>query len=196
MKKPDLPSPLRDAAEALDRELERYGSLAADLRHEPATSEKSLRRSARILQGLGESEQLLGQHLGRLVAAIDARRQQQEATVAEVQRLAEGVRRRAELFGALLQRCDALAKKAAHANSILQQEVENESEAEGLIAFEQTAVGLQELVREAEAIGEDAKAGDFADVARQTEGLRAQLTSAHKKIIAMCERYRQGRVVH
>ena len=48
MRKPDLPSPLRDAAEALDRELERYAELAADLKREPATSEKSLRRSARI----------------------------------------------------------------------------------------------------------------------------------------------------
>jgi hypothetical protein len=113
-----------------------------------------------------------------------------------VQRLAETVRERAELFGALLQRCDALAKKAAHANAILQEEAAKESDADGLVTFEQTAVGLQELVREAEAIGEDAKAGDFADVARQTEGLRAQLTSAHKKIVAMCERYRQGRVVH
>ena len=90
MRKPDLPSPLRDAAEALDRELERYATLAADLKREPATSEKSLRRSARILQGLAETEQLLGQHLGRLVAAIDARRIQQEATTAEVQHLAGG----------------------------------------------------------------------------------------------------------
>src|SRR5215468_1947269 len=109
MRKPDLPSPLRDAAEALDRELERYASLAAELAREPATSEKSLRRSARILQGLGETEQLLGQHLGRLVAAIDARRVQQEATVADVQRLAERLRDRSQLFGELLQRCDALA---------------------------------------------------------------------------------------
>jgi hypothetical protein len=48
MRKSALPSPFRDAAEALDRELERYATLAGELRREPVTSEKSLRRSARI----------------------------------------------------------------------------------------------------------------------------------------------------
>jgi ABC-type transporter Mla subunit MlaD len=198
MRKPLMPpSPLRDAAQALDQELERYGALAAELGREPATTEKSLRRSARLLQGLGETEHLLGQHLGRLVAAIEARREQQEATVAKVQHLAEHVRERSQLFGELLGRCDTLAKKAAAANAVLQQGAATETEAEAsLLAFEQTAGGLEALAAEAQAIGEAARAGNFPDVARQTDGLHAQLTSAHRKILAVCERFRQGRVVH
>ena len=197
MRKPALSSPLRDAAEALDQALERYAALADDLRHEPATSEKSLRRSARILQALGETEQLLGQHLGRLVEAIDARRRRQEATVTDVQRLAEGLRERSELFGSLLQRCDALAKRAADANAVLQEGAAAEADADSsVIVFEQTAAGLEALADEARAIGEAARTGNFPDVARQTDGLEAQLLSAHKKILLMCERYRQGRVVH
>jgi chromosome segregation ATPase len=197
MRKPDLPSPLRDAAEALDRELERYAALAADLKREPATSEKSLRRSARILQGLAETEQQLGQQLGRLVAAIEARRTQQEATTAEVQRLAGLVQSRTSLFADLLQRCDALAKKAAEAGSTLQESAAGESEPEGnLAALEITAAELDALAREADAIGVAARDGDFADIARQTDGLKAQLTAAHRKLVATCERFRQGRVVH
>jgi DNA repair exonuclease SbcCD ATPase subunit len=197
MRKPALPSPLRDAAEALDQALERYAALAADLRHEPATSEKSLRRSARILQALGETEQLLGQQLGRLVEAIDARRRRQETTVADVQRLAEELRGRSELFGELLQRCDVLAKRAADANAILQEGAASDADADSsVIVFEQTAAGLEQLAGEARAIGDAARAGNFPDVARQTDGLEAQLLSAHKKILVMCERYRQNRVVH
>lgn len=197
MRKPALPSPLRDAAEALDQALERYATLAGDLRREPATSEKSLRRSARILQALGETEQLLGQELGRLVGAIDARRRRQEATVADVQRLADGLRERSELFGQLLQRCDALAKRAADANAVLQQGTVADADADAsVIVFEQTAAGLEALAGEARAIGDAARAGNFPDVARQTDGLEAQLLSAHKKILLMCEKYRQGRVVH
>jgi chromosome segregation ATPase len=196
VRRPALPSPLRDAAEALDRELERYGALAAELRQEPGTSEKSLRRSARILQGLSETEQLLGQHLARLITAIETRRQQQEATVAEVQRLAEAVRDRGQLFADLLQRCDALAKKAADANALLQRGVADSASDASLVAFEQTAIGLEELAQEAQAIGEAARAGSFVDVARHTDGLHAQLVSAHKKLVAMCDRFRQGRVVH
>jgi hypothetical protein len=197
MRKPALPSPLRDAAEALDQALERYATLAADLQREPATSEKSLRRSARILQALGETEQLLAQQLGRLVEAIDARRRRQETTVADVQRLADGLRERSELFGELLKRCDALAKRAADANAVLQEGAAPEADADtSVIVFERTAAGLEALADEARAIGAAARAGNFPDVARQTDGLEAQLLSAHKKILIMCERYRQGRVVH
>ena len=192
-----MPSPLRDAAEALDRELERYAELAADLRREPATTEKGLRRSARILQGPGETEQLLAQHLGRLVAAIDARRAQQETTTAKVQRLAALVQGRSLLFGDLLQRCDALAKKAAEASATLQQRAAEESEADaGLTALEHSAAGLVELAQEAESIGVAARDGNFPDVARQTDGLKAQLTAAHQKLVGTCERFRQGRVIH
>jgi chromosome segregation ATPase len=197
MRKPVRSSPLRDAAEALDEALERYAELAADLEREPATSEKSLRRSARILQSLGETEQVLGQQLGRLVEAIDARRRRQEATVADVQRLAEELRERSELFGQLLQRCDVLAKRAAEANAVLQGGAAADADADtSVIVFEQTAAGLEALAGEARAIGDAARSGNFPDVARQTDGLEAQLLSAHKKILAMCERYRQGRVVH
>ena len=197
MRKPVLPSPLRDAAEALDREIERYAALAEDLRREPGTSEKSLRRSARLLQGLAETEALLGQHLGRLVAAVDARRAQQEAATADVQRLAALVQARTQLFAQLLERCDALAKRAAHASTSLQQRAGDETEAEAsLAALEHTAAGLEELALEAESIGAAAREGNFPDVARQTDGLHAQLTSAHQKLVATCERFRQGRVVH
>src|SRR5512143_2133839 len=113
-------SPLRDAAEALDRELDRYAALADDLRREPASSEKSLRRSGRLLQNLADSEAMLRQHLGGLVAAIDARRRQQEATAGEVARLTTAIQGRTELFDALLQRCDTLAKRATQANLTLQ----------------------------------------------------------------------------
>ena len=197
MRKPALPSPLRDAAEALDRELERYGELAADLGRESGATEKSLRRSARILQGLAETEQLLGQHLGRLVAAIEARRTQQEATTAEVQRLAALVQGRSQLFGELLARCDALAKKAAQASAVLQERAADETEADAsLVALEHTAAGLEELAQEAESIGSAARDGNFPDVARQTDSLKAQLTAAHQKLVATCERFRAGRSIH
>lgn len=196
MAKAAPPSPLRDAAEALDRELDRYATLADDLRREPVTSEKSLRRSGRLLQNLADSEALLRQHLGGLVAAIDARRRQQETTAADVVRLTAAIQGRTELFDDLLRRCSMLAQRATDANLTLQRRAEEGSDEGGLGAFEETAAGLQELVDEAEAIGDAARAGDFADVARQTEGLRAQLASARQKLLATCERQRQGRVVH
>jgi chromosome segregation ATPase len=195
MRKAQLPSPLRDAAEALDRELERYDALAAELRREPATSEKSLRRSARILEGLSEAEGLLGQCLGRLVAAIDARRRQQEATVADVQRLALAVQERGGRFAELMARWDALARRAADANAELQRGGETGT-AEGQVALEHTAAALATLADEARAIGDAARTDGFADVARNADGLHAQLVSAHRKVVALVDRMRQGRVVH
>jgi hypothetical protein len=193
VRKPPVPSPLRDAADALDRELARYGSLAAELARESATSEKGLRRCARLLAGLAETEQLLAQHLGALVAAIDARRQAQETSAAEVQRLATLVQERTALFQGLLERCDALGKQAALVNA----ELQRETAAGGTDAvFQQTAASLEALAEEAGAIGDAARAGDFADVARQTDGLRAQLLAARKKVLAMCGRGGPDRVIH
>jgi uncharacterized coiled-coil DUF342 family protein len=194
MRKPAPSSPLRDAAEALDRELERYGSLAAELKRESATSEKGLRRCARLLAGLADAEQELAQHLGRLVAAIDARRRAQEASAAEIERVAAVVQERSHLFQELLARCDALGKRAAAVNAELQERTAGGTADDA--AFERTAAGLEELAGEAQAIGDAARAGNFPDVARQTDGLRAQLVSAHKKILAMCERSGTDRVVH
>jgi hypothetical protein len=193
MAKPAVPSPLRDAAEALDRELERYGSLAAELRRESPTSEKGLRRSAHLLAGLAETEQLLAQHLGALVAAIDTRRRAQEANAAEVERLAALVKERTEAFQSLLARCDALGKKAAVVNADLQRQAAGGDD--GLV-FEQTAASLEALAEEARSIGDDARSGNFADVARQTDGLHAQLRAAHKKVLAMCGPAGPDRVIH
>ena len=196
MKKP-IPSPLCEAADALDQELDRYATLAGDLRSEPANSEKGLRRCARILQGLAESEEQLRRRLGRLVTAIDTRRRQQEATAAEVARLTDLVQERTRLFQDLLVRCDSLAKRATQANAMLKRRAEDGAESEAsLVAFEETAEGLQTLVSEAEAIGDAARVGNFPDVARQTDGLRAQLASVREKLLATCERFRQGRALH
>ncbi len=80
---------------------------------------------------------------------------------------------------------------------MLQERTASESEPEGnLAALEITAAGIEELAREADAIGVAARDGDFADIARQTDSLKAQLTAAHRKLVATCERFRQGRVVH
>jgi len=185
-------SPLRDAAEALDQELERYGSLAADLERESPTSEKGLRRCARLLAGLAETEQLLAQHLGTLVAAIETRRRAQEASAAEVQRLAGLVQERTRLFQSLLERCDALGKKAAVVNADLQHDVAGSDRH----VFQQAAASLEALADEARAIGDDARGGNFADVARQTDGLHAQLVSAHKKVLALCGPDGSHRVIH
>jgi hypothetical protein len=62
--------------------------------------------------------------------------------------------------------------------------------------LQQVAASLEALVDEAGAIGDAARTASFADVARQTDGLRAQLLSAHKKILAMCEREGGDRVTH
>jgi hypothetical protein len=197
MRKPDLPSPLRDAAEALDRELERYAALAADLKREPATSEKSLRRSARILQGLAETEQLLGQHLGRLVAAIDARRTQQEATTAEVQRSRASSSRGRRSSPTCCSAATRWRRRRPRPARRCRRRAAGESEPEGnLAALEITAAGSTSSRAKPDAIGVAARDGDFADIARQTDGLKAQLTAAHRKLVATCERFRQGRVVH
>jgi hypothetical protein len=142
-----------------------------------------------------DAEDVLAQCLARLVAAIDARRRRQEATVADVQRLAVAVHDRSRRLVDLLQRWEALARQAADANAELQCDGATDTDAR-VAAFEQAAAKLATLGAEAEAIGDAAREEEFTDVARNADGLRAQLRSAQRKLDAVCERMRRGRVVH
>src|SRR5262245_45707127 len=101
------------AAEALERELDRYEQVAANLERERLDSEKTLRRAAQALSTVGDIGTRLGEHLGALLSAITIVRERQEALTATIRTSAERIQQRSEALGALLQRWATLGEHAA-----------------------------------------------------------------------------------
>ncbi len=182
-------STLSAAAEALELELERYDELVVGLERERLDSEKSLRRAAQMLTALADGETRLGEQLTTLVGAITTARERQQAHAQTVQTCAEHVRQRSEVLTALLQRFQALGDDAAAVTRLVQS-TSNERRnpnggtrgAESGMAFDEVDERLTRLADEAESLAQSAHAEHFAELARQGEGLRAQVLAARNKL--------------
>jgi len=171
------------AAEALESELGRYEQLASTLERERLDSEKNLRRAAQTLGTVGDIGARLGEYLAGLLSAIHDVRARQEALTATIQTNAERIRQRSQALSALLQRWATLGQHAAEVNRLAQQPPDQERDSNGSgAAFEELNGRLTQLADEAQLFAETAEAEQFADLARQAEGLRAQILSVRNKL--------------
>ncbi len=176
------------AAEALERELQRYEALARDLARERLDSEKTLRRAAQALNSLRESEARLGESLAQLVNEISQARERQQAHAASVATCAEHVAQRTNALGALLARWSAIGGEAAEVTRLVQR-VGAEPATNGggggndlTTTFEAIEQRLARLAEEADALSRAAVDDSFADLAKQADGLRQQVLGSLNKV--------------
>jgi len=180
----NVTSPLFAAAEAFERELGRYQQLALSLERERLDSEKSLRRAAQSLGGIGDISDRLGGHLGALLSALTEARVRQESLSSSIQASAERIKQRGEILSALLQRWATLGEHAAELNRLTQRNPDEERGSNGGgAAFDELNNRLTQLAAEAQSFAETATSERFADLARQGEELRAHILSLRNKLL-------------
>jgi chromosome segregation ATPase len=178
---------LTAAAEALERELQRYDALARDLERERLDSEKTLRRAAQTLDGLRDSEIRLRDTLAQLVGEISDARERQQAQAASVAACAEQVGRRSDVLSALLGRWTALGGEAAEVTRLVQR-MAAEPTSNGAAAadlanpFDEIEQRLSRLAQDAEALRRAAAEESFGDLAKQADGLRQQVLGSLNKV--------------
>jgi chromosome segregation ATPase len=175
------------AAEALERELQRYETLALELARERLDSEKTLRRATQALTSLRESEARLGETLAQLVAEISEARERQQTQAATVASCAEQVAQRTNALGALLDRWAAIGGEAAEVTRLVQtvatEPATNGGAGADLAAtFDEVEHRLSRLAEEAHALSQAALADSFSDLAKQADGLRQQVLSSLNKV--------------
>jgi chromosome segregation ATPase len=175
------------AAEALERELQRYEALARDLARERLDSEKTLRRAAQALTGLRESETRLGESLTQLVDEISQARERQQAQAATVASCAEQVAQRTDALGALLARWSSIGTEAAEVTRLLQRVAAEPATNGGAAAdltttFTEVEQRLSRLADDAETLSRAALADSFGDLAKQADGLRQQVLGSLNKV--------------
>ena len=189
MSQPSRPR-LADAAAVLDAALDRYERLVAALVEQPLTSEKSVRRAARTLGELQESEQQLATAMQQLVATIGTARDAHHARATTVRERAAAIQARSEALAALAERWQALGTGATEVGRLVQSAeapaaVGGNGEASTWLADIDTRIAA--LVAEADELERLATESGFDDLARQAESLRLQLHSARNKLHLLVE---------
>ena len=192
--------PLVEAAEALEDELRRLGSVAHEAQRLPLDSQRNLERTREKLAELGAVDERLRPLVAALMAAVKQLVDDQQAQAVALGARTEEVRRRAEAFQALMLRYAELGKSFHELNELVQ-EFAGSGLAKGPPAAEPPSLetvqaSIARLVDAATEVAQAARSDGFEDVARQADSLRQQLLAARNKLNLVAERHDRARAVH
>lgn len=182
------PSPLVAAAIAFDTALETFSRLSDLLAKTEIDGEKALERAAGILTEIANTEESLGALAQRLMSALTAARDRQQAQAAEVTERAKGVETASRTFQELLERFAKLGQEAAALNRLGgEMSAKAPSDREGatrelLPQLDDLHTRMSDLAENSRVVSEDAHAARFGDIGRKAHELRQQLLSARNKV--------------
>jgi DNA repair ATPase RecN len=190
MTTPKSEGSLAEAAAAFERELANYEKLSLELARSPVRSEKTLTRARKVLGDAADSEAELGQLLQGLSQAMVQARDRQQACMARVQEAMQSAQTRANEFTALLERVAALGAKARDVNEpvtrVLAEKSGGGDPATILASLSEVDTRIQDVVKDAQAIFEDAQAHDWPEVAKDVKSLEQQVQSVRTKVKQAC----------
>lgn len=179
MRSEDQPSPLVEAAVALEGELQRLEGLVTKSKKEPLSSQKNFERAARTLGVVTELEGKLRSALGNLVAAVaDAGARQQTAMEALAARAKE-LEARFASYRELTERRDQLGEHGARANELIRGAL---AEGGAGAALPEALAELGRIAQAGEELFAAAKDNGFTDLAREADSTRQQLLSLRRKL--------------
>jgi chromosome segregation ATPase len=183
MTKASPTSDLAKSALALDQELRRFEDLAAQAGKVKLNGEKNLERATEALQRAAESQDRITAQVRKLIEAVAAARQKQEADAAALMARAQEIAGRRSQINGLLQRMGALGQMAKEVQELLKS---------GKI--EDVQARMDQVAQTAGEIGRDAAEQEMEDLARQADVLRQQVLAARNKVglLARKERGPEG----
>lgn len=184
-RKNDARTPLTEAAAALEAELSRFEALARETEAVPLDSEKNFGRAARLMQETADCQERTAGLVRALVEAIHRARDRQQTIAQALLARAEELKSRTELLEVLLDRFRALGVEARDVQALVVNASERGAarDVEGTLSMlEQARDRLGSLAGRAEDLARDAREKGIADVEREADSLRQQLTSAKNKL--------------
>jgi hypothetical protein len=183
----DASSPLVVAAETLEEELGALDQLATRLERSSISSEKTLQRSATLLQEAGHIHERLGASVVGLGAAITSMQARQQVLLERVLVETRRLESRNKEYQELMQRFAALGERAREVNGpvgevVAQKGTRANPEAllEALGKIEQLA---SSVAADAESVVSSARSGDWPEVARGAQALKQTMEAAVNKLV-------------
>src|SRR5438132_679218 len=159
MTKSGKTSELAEAALALDQELRRFEDLADQAGRAKLNSERNLARATDALTRAAESQDRIHAQVQKLVAAVGAARQKQEADAAALMARAQQIAARRGEFAEVLQRMAGLGQMAKE----VQEQLKSGAD------LDRVQAQMQKVADDAAEIGRTAQDRQMDDLARQAE---------------------------
>ena len=174
-------SPLVEAAEALESELERFEGIVAESLRAGLDSQKGLERAAENLKSVVAADQRISEKVGTLVAAVQAARARREERATAVARRAQEIEARSQIFAGLMGDYRAIGAAAGDlTQKLVAVGTASAEEREAALAAARDEVAA--LASRAKALVDQANDASFADIARSADQLRQQLLAALNKV--------------
>jgi hypothetical protein len=176
-------TPLVQAAQALEEELQQMGSIAREAQRLPLNSRRNLERTAESLGELGTIDARLEPFVKRLLSAVSELVSEQQAQAATLQARAEELQRRRAAYAVLLERYSGLGRDAQELNGLLQKITgDGQGPSAEPVSLDEVQESISRLIANASATAEAAAQEDFEELARDAEALRQRLLSARNKL--------------
>lgn len=182
-RKPD--TSLSKAAAALEAELAHFEDLLLDLKS-PVNSEKALQRARHRLEECSACEEKLAENLRAFAEAMQVMQARQQECMQLLGERAEGVQARFADRNTLVSRINQLGQQAravAEPITSIDESAWSSPTPELLSSVAEMSSRLEAVIEEAAAVAASAKEADWADVARDADALRQQLTAMRGKLI-------------
>lgn len=186
---------LADAARALEAEVERFEGIVSEGQRLEVTTEKTLQRARALLESCADCEQRMASQLQAFVAAMQGVQERQRAGMDAVGALAARVQGRIEGRNTLLERFAALGERTVAMNEPVSRVLEPEASGAQpavMAALQQIVARTEEIVAEADLVANDAREGQWADIAREADALKQQVQSARNKVLQVQRRVAGG----
>lgn len=189
MTKRDEPINLTSAAQNLEGDLRKLEETVREAKGLDVTSDKTLHRARKLLEACSGHQLKLAGHLQDLVSAMQSAQVRVQASMDETIELSRRVGARASERAELVERFVVLGKRTAEigepVNAVVERHSEGAQPAELIVAVSAVLAVAEALVLECEGLVEDAKKGDWTDIAKETDGLRQQILSARNKVLML-----------
>jgi hypothetical protein len=180
------PSPLVEAAAALEGELREYDELAREAERIRIDGERGLRRAAAIVNESGGVSERIQERLRALVGEIEGARLRQVESLKVLLEAATTVEKRAQQHRVLMERFAALGEAAGHVNTLTlalsEKRSAGASDTELLHDLQGIQTHIALVLAEAETLSHCAREEQWPDLARQADSVRQQVSSAKNKL--------------
>jgi hypothetical protein len=183
----DIPS-LVAAAMALDDELRAFDEIARQAKDQRMNSQKTLGRTAAVLNESVEARARIEAGVRRLVTEIGGAQERQQRSVQALVEVAAELERRTKEREALLARFLGLGTSAASVNALAAdlatRRQEGALETEVLELLREIQTKMSDVAAEADALAEAAEKDGWPEIARQADAVRQQVNAVKSKIAA------------
>jgi len=183
-------SALIDAVGAFDAELERFSRAAAAACKRPLESKRDLERAAGAVAEAAEAEARLQSRAQELAQALETVQADQQAGAGALRARAQEIRDRLEAYGKLAARYQqlgvdgaVLAEAAQRINALSRPGERPAARAELLVGLADLEQRVSDLRAVARALGADARASRFEDLAVESHAVEQTLSALRNKLL-------------